>query len=117
MNKTAKKYYSIQITKRFVQAMDKIIGTRDKTGKVTAKSFGEIVAMSSSNLNRLRSSSGENLVTVEAIGRLVGHFKVSPHWLISGAGDMISDGAHATIEARLRSLEEAVTGLKKNTKK
>lgn len=112
MNKRDKKYYSVQITKRFITAMDKIIGTRDKKGKITTKSFGEVVGISSSNLNRLRSSTGENVVTVEAVGRLCNHYKVSPHWLIAGQGDPLSNGVMESIETRVKKLEETVKALK-----
>ncbi len=92
--------------------MDEIIGTKD-SGKIITKSlFAGVVAISSSNLNRLRSSEGENFVTVEAIGRLCDHYKISAHWLVMGEGEIYNNKAVKTIETRIKSLEEAIKSLK-----
>jgi DNA-binding Xre family transcriptional regulator len=85
--KRDKKYFSKQITARFILAMDHIISDR-QNGKVTATAFGAIVGISGSNLTRLRDSNGENTVTTEAIGRLCDHYKISAYWLITGKGSM-----------------------------
>lgn len=107
-----KKYYSKQITKRFLIAMDKITGTREGV-KVTASAFGEVVGISSSNLTRLRTSNGDHAVTVEAIGRLCHHYKISPVWLITGQ----EDEGDRTIEVRLQSLEKAIKRIDKDMSK
>jgi hypothetical protein len=111
MDITDKKYYSYHITQRFIMAMDRIIGNR-RNGKVTAQSFGDVVGIKSSNLKRLRDSTGENSVTVEAIGRLYEHYKISPYWLITGQGDMWSNdelyAAYEALELRMSDAEEAI---------
>jgi hypothetical protein len=111
MDITDKKYYSYHITQRFLLAMDRIIGNR-RNGKVTAAAFGEIVGMKASNISRLRDSTGENCVTVEAIGRIYEHYKISPYWLITGQGDMWSNdelyAAYQALEIRVSDTEEAI---------
>lgn len=114
MSITDKKYFSYQITQRFIKAMDKIIGTGNHGEKVTARSFGEVVGISSSNLNRLRSSTGENVVTVEAIGRLCDNYKISPFWLILNVGEMENDGSIKLIERRIKRLEAAIKKIQDN---
>jgi len=103
-----KKYFSAEITERFFLAMDRIVGSRS-SGKVTAKSFGDIVGISSSNLNRIRTSNGEYFVTVEALGRLCHHFSVSGEWLITGTGDM---EASQDFESRLSEAEKTIEEIK-----
>ncbi|HQW84145.1 MAG TPA: hypothetical protein PK987_06790 [Ferruginibacter sp.] len=49
LNVTDKKYFSWQITERFTFVMHRILGNR-ANGKVTLKSFGEIVGITSANL-------------------------------------------------------------------
>ncbi len=108
---TDKKYFSYNITQRFLFAMDRILGNRSM-GKVTAQAFGDAVGMKASNIFRLRESTGENTVTVEAIGRLCNHYKISPYWLITGDGDMYSNSelmtAYKTLEGRMSNIEDAV---------
>lgn len=105
---TDKKYYSTQITDRFFFAMDRIIGSRG-AGKVTASAFGDTVGIKSSNLNRIRNSHGENFVTIEAIGRLCNHYRISAFWLLTGQGDLYSNdelaAAYRMLEARVTELE------------
>lgn len=124
---TDKKYFSNQITDRFFLAMDGIIGNR-KNGKVTAKAFGDVVGISSSNLIRIRQNPEENFVTIEAVGRLCNHYKISAAWLISGIGNRYSDdelfAAYQTLDKRLgdvetivSDLQQALEILRKSTKK
>ena len=84
-----KKYHSLHITIRFIHAMDKILEDRTKT-KVTAREFGDIVGIKSSNIKRLRDTTGENTVTVEALGRICEYYNVSPNWLLTGKGEMMN---------------------------
>lgn len=111
MDITDKKYFSTQITARFLFAMDRIIGSRSQ-GKVTAKSFGEIVGMDPANLNRLRKNPGSSFATVEAIGRLCNHYRVSAYWLLTGQGDLYSNdelaAAYNTLERRVSELENSM---------
>lgn len=103
-----KRKFSIDITQRFLAAMDQITGTRS-SGKVTVKEFGEVVAMTSSNINRLRNSTGEHNVTIEAIGRMCHFYKISPCWLITGEGDLNGNDIPAgPLEIRIKDLEMAV---------
>ncbi len=108
---TEKKYFSKQITERFLFAMDRILGNRS-TGKVTALMFGDMVGMRSSNITRLREPASENYVSVEAIGRICEIYKISAHWLITGQGTMWSNDelftAFNTLEKRMTDIEEAV---------
>ena len=117
MHHTDKKYYSSHITKRFLFAMDHITGSKT-TGKVTAKLFGDIVGISSSNLNRIRNNPAEHAVTIEAIGRLCHHYKISPYWLITGQGDMYNNDelktAYKTLESRFADLEKAFVDIEKS---
>jgi hypothetical protein len=108
---TDKKFFSSEITQRFLFAMDRILGNR-ANGKVTAQAFGEIVGIKSSNILRLRDNIGENFVTVEAIGRICHHYKISPLWLITGGGNMYADehlyNAYQALEIRMNELEDSV---------
>lgn len=114
---TDKKYFSYTITQRFLFAMDRIIGSRS-AGKVTAKAFGDIVGISSSNINRLRTSTGEHTVTVEAIGRICHYYRISAFWLLTGEGDMYSNdelaAAYRTLENRLQQVEDAIIGIQQS---
>ena len=114
MDTTDKRYFSYHITQRFLMAMDRILGER-QGGKVTAKSFGDIVGISSSNINRLRSSAGENTVTLEAVARICDRWKISPYWLMTGHGEMYTNAelyaAYETLEARLKDVEVAVKSI------
>lgn len=92
---TDKKYFSFQITERFFFAMDRILGSRS-AGKVTAQAFGNIVGITSNNLNRIRNNPGEHFVTIEAIGRLCNHYRISAYWLLTGQGDLYSNDELAT---------------------
>ncbi len=116
MDITDKKYFSYLITQRFLLAMDRILGNRQK-GKVTATSFGEIVGMSGSNLIRLRTSAGENTVTLEAIARMCNQWKISPYWLITGNGEMFTNAelyaAYETLEVRLQDVETSINMIEK----
>lgn len=123
---TDKKYFSYHITQRFLLAMDRVLANRSN-GKVTAQAFGDVVGIKSSNLNRLRETTGENSVTVEACARLCDHYKISANWLITGEGEMMSIAdIKATCEAldkRVTELEDIVDGIQlmvnqsKNSKK
>lgn len=109
-----KKHFSTQITERFLFAMDRILGSRN-TGKVTAKSFGEMVGIASSNLNRIRQNPDENFVTIEACGRLCHYYKISASWLIGGIGNLYHDdelfAAYQTLENRLGNVEDALAAM------
>lgn len=116
MKPSNKKYYSYKITQRFLLAMDQV----RQQGKVTANTFAEKVGMSASNINRLRSSAGENAVTLEAIGRMCELYKVSPYWLLTGKGDMFTNAAfHASsesLEARIKDIENASKAIESSLK-
>lgn len=94
--------------------MDSILSNR-KNGKVTADVFGKNVSMTSSNINRLRNSSGENSVTLEAVARICEVYKISPYWLITGKGEMHINSeilaAYGSLEARVQDIEKALTGI------
>lgn len=108
---TDKRYYSTLITERFFFAMDRILGSRS-AGKVTAKAFGDIVGIDSSNLSRIRRTPGENFVTIEAIGRLCNHYRISAFWLLTGQGDLYSNdelaAAYRNLDARLQDAENSL---------
>ena len=78
IDKTDKRYFSYQITKRFLNTADKIIGSRKDGKKITAKMFGDTIGIASSNLNRIRQNPTENFVTIEALGRLCHFYNISP---------------------------------------
>ncbi len=113
---TGKKDHSIQITRRFLQAMDRIIGNRTD-GKVTAKQFGDVVGINSSNISRLRNATRDNFVTVEAIGRICEHYHVSATWLITGKGEQYNNdelyAANKALESRVSEAEKAISILEK----
>ena len=119
MKPSNNKYYSYQITRRFLEAMDTILGNR-QNGKVTLTSFGKIVGMTASNLNRLRSGSGKYLVTVEAIGRICDIYGISSYWLITGRGEMNQNdhiiSAKNSISAKLKEMSDAVESIEKAIK-
>ena len=102
------KQYSIEITSRFILAMDKVMNQE----KVTASDFGKTVGITGSNLSRLRTSNGTYNVTIEAIGRLCDHYDISPYWLITGKGDMNSNddlnSTHKIISKKFQEVESAV---------
>ncbi len=108
---TDKKYHSYHITRRFLFAVDRIVGNRTN-GKTSYKEVCEIIGMSSSNLQRLRESTGENCVTVEAIGRLCSHYKISSSYLILEIGNLYADleifSAYESLEKRMSKVEDAV---------
>ena len=81
---TDKKYWSNQISIRFVEAVDSILASHPD--KLTAGELGELICISSSNINRIRTTDG-NYATLEAIGVLCDRFKISAHWLITGRGE------------------------------
>ena len=111
---TAKeRQYSTEITKRFLIAMDCIVGGKGED-KITAKTFGEIVTMSSSNISRARTNPNSYYVTVEAMGRLCDYFNISESWLISGKGKMENDVLKASykhIENNIVLIEEAASAI------
>ncbi|MEO9145069.1 MAG: hypothetical protein ABI237_05880 [Ginsengibacter sp.] len=110
-----KKYYSKQVTLRFLKAMDAITGNRE-SGKITAQAFGNSVGMSSSNINRLRSPETENTITVESLARLCENYKISPAWLITGEGKMLSKEKD-NLEKRLGKIEKQLDDLRSLSKK
>lgn len=105
-----KKYFSKEISERFIRAMDRIMANRSK-GKITAQKFGEMVGISSSNIGRIRALPDEHFVTIEAIGRLCHHYNISPFWIITGQGEMESIDKLKDI---LGNLESRVSGLEKD---
>ena len=119
MQDKARKYYTNEITERFLMAMDSILVDR-KQGKVTLTAFGQKVHMAASNITRMRNSAGEKTVTVEAIARICEVYKISPYWLITGKGEMYTNAelfaAHETLDARVKDIEEALTGIEASLK-
>jgi DNA-binding Xre family transcriptional regulator len=111
LDKTDKKYHSYHITQRFLFAVDRIVGNRSN-GKITYKEISSVIGMTSSNLIRLRESTGENCVTVEAIGRLCDTYKISASWLILDVGNMYADieimAAYNTLEKRVSITEYSI---------
>lgn len=100
-----KKQFSKKITGRFLEAVDTIISNR-KNGRITLNIIGDIIGMSASNIARLRTSEN-NIVTVEAIGRLCKHYNISPAWIILGKGEMMQ-GIPSTTDQRLSNIEKEV---------
>lgn len=107
------KYFSKEISFRFIQAMDKILSDRSK-GKITAKIFGDKVGIASSSINRIRTNPESHFVTIEALGRLCYHFDVSPVWLITGKEELESlqnlMGSLKQLEVRINAIEKKITG-------
>jgi len=79
--------FSIEITKRFLEAIDYVIANNE----ITAYEISATVGMSAGNLSRLRTSDGKHNVTIEAIGLLCEHYKISPYWLVTGKSKMDHD--------------------------
>lgn len=102
-----KKYFSKQITWRFLEAMDSIIGNTTM-GKVTAGEFGEKVGITGANLSRLRYSDGEHSVTLEAIGRICKEYNISSEWLIMGKGSMFAEAKNGSVIKQLKDAVAAV---------
>jgi transcriptional regulator with XRE-family HTH domain len=102
-----KKYYSKQISERFLKAMGEVLRDRSK-GKMTMLKFGESVGFDSSNITRLEKNPEVNFVTLEALAKLVHEYNFSPYWLIKGEGEMKSIGK---LEEQLVELKERVVGL------
>lgn len=117
MDITDSKYFSLQITERFLMAMGRIMGNR-QNGKITAEMFAGRVGMSASNINRMRKNPGQFFVTVEALGRLVEEYKISSYWLLTGYGDVYSNdellSAYKSLEARVSEVEKAVNDVEKS---
>jgi hypothetical protein len=107
--------FGYEITERFLRAINTIIGNRD-IGKQTQALIGEVVGISSSNINRMRSDPSRR-VSVDACGRLCDHYKVSTHWLLLGEGQMYSNdellAAYKNIEKRMNDLEKSFLSLEK----
>jgi transcriptional regulator with XRE-family HTH domain len=76
------------------------------------KEVCEAIGMTSSNLNRLRESTGENCPTVESIGRLCDVYKISASWLILEVGNLYADieimAAYQSLEKRVSATEDDV---------
>ncbi len=118
MSTTEKKPHSYQITLRFLEEMDKIVGSRVNGKKITAKEFGEKVGINSTNLVRLRSNPKEHHVTVEAIGRLCKVYGTSPSMLILGVSEKNKmqealDVRMAKMEATMKKIDAQFKAIKK----
>lgn len=111
-----KKYYSQEITKRFLKAMDAIISDREN-GKVTARDFGETVGMAGSNITRLRDADAGHSVTVEAIAKICLNYDISPSWLILGDGEMYDQTEKSGSKSSIALLEKAVIAVKRDLQK
>ena len=108
------KFFSKEISQRFIQAMDRIMSDRSN-GKITAQIFGEQVGIASSNINRIRTNPDTHFVTTEAIGRLCYYYpQVSATWLITGASE--TEGLEDVLSS-LKKLESRVKGLEKKAPK
>lgn len=111
---TEKKYFGYHITKRFIEAMDHVLGDRS-AGKITAKQFGEVVGIKSSNLQRLRDTTGDNMVTVEALGRICHFYNISAFWLLTGQGSILGAEelatSHQLLSKRVDDLEQSYENL------
>jgi DNA-binding Xre family transcriptional regulator len=108
---TDKKYHSYHITRRFLFAVDRIVGNRTN-GKTSYKEVCEVIGMASSNLKRLRDATTDHFVTIEAIGRLCTHYKISPSYIILEIGNLYADleifAAYESLEKRMIIVEEVI---------
>jgi len=77
-----KKYYSKQISERFLEAKNEIIAEE----KISNYKFGESVGLDSSNILRLEKTPEVNTVPLEALAKLVLIYNYSADWLIKGYG-------------------------------
>lgn len=102
--------YSRAVTKRFLIAFDRIRADRT-TGKITQAALGEILGISSTNINRLRTSEQHN-VTLEACCKICDLYKVSPAWLLMGIEENDND-----FEKRITLLERKVYQISKKLAK
>lgn len=75
--------YTAQVTKRFLEEMDRIVRRREGE-KVTANDFAERVGIRSTNLSRMRTGQGSYNVTMEACCRLCQEYGTDPGWLFLG---------------------------------
>jgi hypothetical protein len=110
---TYKYHFTDEINARFLQAIDSILRDRSK-GKVTDKAIGETIGMASTNITRIRNSQdslNKNSFTLEAVGRLLHFYKVSPTWLLTGQGEMMM---FSNLESQVKSLKERISGLEKD---
>lgn len=102
--------HSRQVTKRFLIAFDRITADRSE-GKITQKSLGEKLGISSSNINRLRSSQDHN-VTLEACCRICEQYGISPAWLLLGKEETGNlEGRLTATEEELREIREKLVQL------
>lgn len=104
------KQYSIEISKRFFEAMDKILSSNEY-GNLTAQLFGDSVGINSSNLNRIRNNPGEHFVTLEACALLCKVYGVSYAWLHGGIGTMKADeqtkADYSSVQNNLEQINKA----------
>lgn len=105
----AEKTYSRDITQRFLEAVDHLV-IKEKT---TYQRFGEMIGVTSSNINRMRIAPDANFVTLETVARMVDQFQISAIWLITGTGDMENNDHLQTIQNvlanRMDVLEKAIS--------
>lgn len=107
-----RRHRSLDITRRFLSAMDSILSDRSN-GKITAAGFGKVVNINSSNISRLRNLDGKNFVSLEACSIICEKYGVSAKWLLIGTGNMFYKEDTNTIESRLEALEKAIIKKKK----
>jgi len=106
-----KEDHAYQVTQRFLSAVDRILGDRT-SGKTTQQKLGEIIGISSSNINRLRTDP-DRKVTLEACCRICDQYKISTSWLLLGTGDMNGNDQPPNEQ---KKLETKVSDLEKKMK-
>ena len=96
--------YSHEVTQRFLQEADEIIGRKnDKGVKVTQEMFSKSVGIMSSGLARLRNSL-VNVVTLEQCLLLHKKYGTSIEWLMLGGPAPVN-----SLEQRIAILEKSLT--------
>lgn len=75
---TDPKYHSKEVTIRFIQEIDRLIGR-----SISQAQIGEAVGIKSSNITRLRKL-GNNCVTIDSCCRLIETYGTDPGWLFMG---------------------------------
>jgi len=92
-----------EITKRFVQAIDSLVGVRNGE-RITLLKISEELNMHSSNITRLKTSV-THAPTIDACYLLCKKYGISPSWLLMGTGTMAMEVKELPVDI-LDKLEE-----------